>query len=86
MVDHGAGKSYLGFILYDLYSKERANGGIIGIETRPELVEKSRQLASRLGFSRMRFLACSVEDSLTDPVRRAPGTLPRGRGSVAAPT
>ena len=67
VVDHGAGKSYLGFILYDLYSKERANGEIIGIETRPELVEKSRQLASRLGFSRMRFLACSVEDSLTDP-------------------
>ena len=67
VVDHGAGKAYLGFILYDLYSKERANGEIIGIETRPELVEKSRQLASRLGFSRMRFLACSVEDSLTDP-------------------
>ena len=67
VVDHGAGKSYLGFILYDLYSKERANGEIIGIETRPELVDKSRELASRLGFSRMRFLACSVEDSLTAP-------------------
>ena len=67
LADHGAGKSYLGFILYDLYSKERANGEIIGIETRPELVDKSRELASRLGFSRMRFLACSVEDSLTAP-------------------
>jgi len=67
LVDHGAGKSYLGFILYDLFSKERANGEIIGIETRPELVDKSRELASRLGFSRMRFLACSVEDSLTAP-------------------
>jgi hypothetical protein len=67
VVDHGAGKSYLGFILYDLYSKERANGEIIGIETRPELVDKSRELASRLGFSRMRFLACSVKDSLAAP-------------------
>ena len=67
LVDHGAGKSYLGFILYDLYLKERASGEIIGIETRPELVEKSRELAARLGFERMRFLACTVEDSLTAP-------------------
>ena len=65
LVDHGAGKSYLGFILYDLCIKERANGEIIGIESRPELVEKSRELAARLGFERMRFLACTVGDSLT---------------------
>ena len=65
LVDHGAGKSYLGFILYDLCIKERASGEIIGIESRPELVEKSRELAARLGFPRMRFLACTVEDSLT---------------------
>ena len=67
LVDHGAGKSYLGFILYDLSIKERASGEIIGIESRPELVEKSRELAARLGFERMRFLACMVEDSLTSP-------------------
>ena len=67
LVDHGAGKSYLGFILYDLCIKERASGEIIGIESRPELVEKSRELAVRLGFERMRFLACTVEDSLTSP-------------------
>ncbi len=65
LVDHGAGKSYLGFILYDLCIKERASGEIIGIESRPELVKKSRELAARLGFPRMRFLACTVEDSLT---------------------
>jgi len=67
LVDHGAGKSYLGFILYDLFIKERASGEIIGIESRPELVEKSRELATRLGFERMRFLACTVEDSLASP-------------------
>ena len=67
LVDHGAGKSYLGFILYDLCIKERASGEIIGIESRPELVEKSRELAARLGFSRMRFLASTVADSLTSP-------------------
>ena len=67
LADHGAGKSYLGFILYDLCVKERASGEIIGIESRPELVEKSRELAARLGFSRMRFLASTVADSLTSP-------------------
>src|SRR5574343_1223949 len=48
LVDHGAGKSYLGFILYDLYIKNRASGEIVGIESRPELVEKSCELAARL--------------------------------------
>ena len=67
LADHGAGKSYLGFILYDLYRKERATGEIIGIESRPELVAKSRELAARLGFSRMRFLACTVAESLASP-------------------
>jgi hypothetical protein len=64
LVDHGAGKSYLGFILYDLYFKDRDTGFIFGIEARQELVDKSRDLARRLGFSRMDFLACSVEESL----------------------
>jgi hypothetical protein len=67
LVDHGAGKSYLGFILYDLCIKNHATGEIIGIESRPELVEKSCELAARLGFPRMRFLACTVEESLSAP-------------------
>jgi hypothetical protein len=65
LVDHGAGKSYLGFILYDLYFKDRTGGEIVGIETRAELVDKSKALAQKLGFPRMRFLACTVEDSLS---------------------
>lgn len=65
LVDHGAGKSYLGFILYDLYIKSRASGEVIGIESRAELVDKSRELAQRLGFPRMRFIASTVEESLT---------------------
>jgi hypothetical protein len=63
LADHGAGKSYLGFILYDLYFKSRDSGTIYGIETRKELVEKSRQLAEHLAFERMRFLDISVEAS-----------------------
>ena len=63
LADHGAGKSYLGFILYDLYFKARASGQIFGIETRAELVEKSQALAAKLGFARMGFLNLSVAES-----------------------
>lgn len=64
LADHGAGKSYLGFILYDLFFKSAASGHIFGIETRPELVEKSRELALKLQFERMSFLNLTVEDSI----------------------
>nr|MDP2192878.1 SAM-dependent methyltransferase [Rhodoferax sp.] len=63
LADHGAGKSYLGFIIYDLFFKASKAGHIYGIETRPELVQKSRELAARLGFDRMSFLNLSVAES-----------------------
>jgi hypothetical protein len=65
LVDHGAGKSYLGFILYDLLLKAESAGQVIGIETRAELVEKSKQLAMDCEFSRMDFQHLSVADSIT---------------------
>jgi hypothetical protein len=63
LADHGAGKSYLGFILYDLFFQPRGLGHIYGIETRSELVERSRELAARLGFERMSFLHLSAADA-----------------------
>lgn len=69
LVDHGAGKSYLGFILYDLFFKQRHDAAhIFGIENRPALVQSSTQLASELGFNRMSFLNLSVADSITTPL------------------
>jgi len=66
LVDHGAGKSYLGFILYDLFFKTLNNAShIYGIETRDELVKKSQELAARLGFTGMSFLNLSVAESIT---------------------
>lgn len=65
LVDHGAGKSYLGFILYDLFFKSQAPAGCIhGIETRDELVMSSRRLADKLGFRGMRFQNLTVADSI----------------------
>jgi hypothetical protein len=63
LADHGAGKSYLGFIIYDLFFKSLKAGHIYGIETRTELVDKSRALAAKLGFERMSFLNLSVAES-----------------------
>ncbi len=74
LVDHGAGKSYLGFILYDLFFKALAaqpdtqpdtQSHIYGIETRAELVTKSQELAQRLQFPGMSFLHLSVADAIT---------------------
>ncbi len=67
IVDHGAGKSYLGFILYDLFLKARGEGRMVGVETRPELVERSRALAARLGFERMDFLHLSAAQAVDSP-------------------
>ena len=67
VADHGAGKSYLGFILYDLFFRERGDGRVYGIETRPELVERSRVLAARLGFDRMSFLNLSAAEAAGAP-------------------
>lgn len=65
LVDHGAGKAYLGFIIYDLFYKSRPNQGhVYGIETREALIEKSRQLQKTLGYENMSFLNLSVADSI----------------------
>jgi hypothetical protein len=63
LADHGAGKSYLGFIIYDLFFRAREGGHVYGIETRADLVDKSRELAERLHFDRMSFLNLTVAES-----------------------
>ncbi|WP_256080180.1 SAM-dependent methyltransferase [Massilia sp. YIM B04103] len=64
LVDHGAGKSYLGFIIYDLFFKALSDGShIYGIETREELVQRSQELAAKFDFPGMSFLPLSVAES-----------------------
>lgn len=65
LVDHGAGKSYLGFILYDLFMRDRG-GELYAIEHRPELIEKAKKLAKTLHFDRMHFFASEIQDALED--------------------
>jgi Methyltransferase domain len=64
VVDHGAGKSYLGFIVYDLFFKLQApQGRVVGVEVRDDLVQHSAQLAKDFGFAGMDFLNLSVAES-----------------------
>ncbi len=68
LVDHGAGKSYLGFILYDLFFKAIAAlypaNKVWGIETRAPLVDGAIKLAEQLGFTQMAFLNASVAEAI----------------------
>lgn len=64
LVDHGAGKSYLGFIIYDLFFKNLTQGHVYGVETRDELVKKSNELQKKFGFKNMSFLNVSVTESI----------------------
>ena len=56
LVDHGAGKSYLGFILYDLYLKKFPQAHVYGIETLPIWCINLKTLPSALVSS----LACHL--------------------------
>ncbi len=65
LVDHGAGKSYLGFILYDLFFKTLNTAAhIYCIESRDELVKHSQELAARLNFPGMSFIKLTVAESI----------------------
>jgi Methyltransferase domain len=72
LADLGAGKSYLGFVLYDLILGPAGRGHVVGVETRADLTEASRALAMESGFERMEFVSSPIEAAL----------LPGGRADM----
>jgi hypothetical protein len=52
VVDCGAGKSYLGAMLYELVLGPAGRGSLIAIEARPELSEQAASRAARFGQDR----------------------------------
>ena len=85
LADHGAGKSYLGFMIHDWFFKPqqlahgRSVGLVIGIETRAELVAASQLIAQQLGFEQgMQFVNASVGQAIADQ------RLPDSVGMVTA--
>ena len=63
LADLGAGKSYLGFILYDLIIGPAGKGRVTGIETREALVETSRALTAQSGFDRLDFMLSPIAEA-----------------------
>ncbi|HUO88321.1 MAG TPA: SAM-dependent methyltransferase [Rhizomicrobium sp.] len=63
LADLGAGKSYLGFILYDLYFSRPGRGTVYAVEARHDLIEASKKVATESGFTRMRFLEGAIADA-----------------------
>src|ERR1700734_660766 len=60
LADLGAGKSYLGFVLYDLYFAPAGRGKVIAVEARPELIKHAEKIAADSGFARMEFVSGKI--------------------------
>jgi hypothetical protein len=60
VVDCGAGKSYLGFLLYELVLGPAGRGTLTAVEGRPELAESAAALAARIGATRFRIGAGTI--------------------------
>ncbi len=63
LLDCGAGKGYLGFILYELFLKPAGKGTLVNVEARPELTAAAAERAARLGYERMRFVTAALDEA-----------------------
>ena len=61
IVDCGAGKGYLGFILYELFLAPSGKGRLVAIESRPELARAATERAARLGYDRITFVESAID-------------------------
>jgi hypothetical protein len=61
LADCGAGKSALGFVLYELFLARAGKGTLLALESREELARAGAERARRLGFDRLRFLPGPIE-------------------------
>jgi hypothetical protein len=63
LADLGAGKSYLGFTLYDLYFAPAGRGRVIAVEARKELIATAKKIATESGFARMEFVEGKIAEA-----------------------
>lgn len=66
IADLGAGKSYLGFMLYDLYLREKPETRLWAIESRKELNETCQRIARESEFDRIGFVAKTILEAASD--------------------
>jgi len=63
IADLGAGKSYLGFMLYDLWMRDKPETKLWAIEQRQALIETCTKLAKDSGFERISFVGQSIVEA-----------------------
>src|SRR6202789_3251367 len=68
LADLGAGKSYLGFVLYDLYFGPAGRGKVIAVEAREALIVTAKRIARESGFDRMEFAQGQIAEAQAGPV------------------
>lgn len=78
IADLGAGKSYLGFMLYDLWLRDHDESHLFAIESREKLIETCQTIARTSGFDRTTFVAASILDAISD------ASLPESIDAVTA--
>ncbi len=66
VVDCGAGKSYLGFLLYERFLRTDGAGGagrgaIVAVESRADVVATGRRILDKLAYDRMQFAEQTIE-------------------------
>lgn len=64
VVDVGSGNSYLGFVLYELFFARRPAGVLRNVESRADLVARSKERADALGYARMEFETASIDGAV----------------------
>jgi hypothetical protein len=64
IVDVGSGKSYLGFLLAEAFKAQSNEIKIFSIESRSDLIKKSKKLAEELNFQNMNFILGQAEEVL----------------------
>lgn len=63
VVDCGAGKSYLGFLLAALVVEPAGRGQLFAVESRPELVAAAAERARRFGHQRFHFVGGQIAEA-----------------------
>jgi hypothetical protein len=72
LVDCGAGKSYLGALIYELVLGPAGRGSLLAIEARPELAAQAAARAARFGQARFAVAAAAIDAA---PLPRKPSVV-----------
>ena len=75
IVDCGAGKSYLGALLYELVLGPAGRGSLVAIEARPELSEQAAARATRFGQDRFRVATGAIATAPPAEAKTGQGVL-----------